>query len=62
MKCPVCFEHYNDSQESGNIFFQGMCSECSESMNYYYREGHSRFMSERDARRQGLNVINDNEI
>jgi hypothetical protein len=57
MKCPVCHENMNSPQDSSDILFNGMCSECLLGLDYYYKERSSRHMTERVAREEGLEVV-----
>jgi hypothetical protein len=37
MRCPVCDEHKNSTQDNHNIFFNGACTECLENKSFYYQ-------------------------
>ena len=58
MRCSVCLIHKGSPQDNNDILFNGMCSDCLSSMDYYYQsENRITHISIEEAEENDLSII-----
>ena len=58
MRCSVCLIHKGSPQDNNDILFNGMCSDCLSSMDYYYQsENGITHISREEAVENDLSII-----